>query len=144
MGSQTFMLGRLHWSLQIPPWKFLKLPDDSLQQANPFKLFYQQLQQNVEHRKTPNGFCIIIDSLNTLLNYSKNVYEVLDFLHYVRLLIEENEECSLVVLLHEDDEEQVLKAIAHLSSVIISVEPLETGYSKDITGQVSPIIHVCN
>jgi len=111
-------------------------PYSSSVNDNPFKALYQKIEQDITKHKT-TGSCIIIDNINTFLNFSEDLNDVLEFVHYCQVLVETTENSNLIILIHEDEDEQSLTAIAHKADMIFSIEELETGYSKDITGQIS-------
>lgn len=100
---------------------------------------YETIAKSFSKQK---GGYIIIDNLNVLLNFASSLVDVLDLLRYIKKLVEDSETPSrFIALLHEDGEDEALKSIAHFADIIMSVEELETGYTKEISGQVRSLCH---
>ncbi|XP_043792012.1 uncharacterized protein LOC122714602 [Apis laboriosa] len=86
---------------------------------------------------------IIMDDLNHIFNFGVNLREAMYYVRYLRSLIEHYNTVQLCIVTHIYKDElknsfsnifaQTLKYIAHL---FIKIEPLKTGYSSDISGNL--------
>jgi len=101
-----------------------------------FQSLFDRIYEDITKKSYNSGFCIIIDSVNLLLNFGKPK-DIFSLIHYLKVLVEEKTDSCLVALIHEGEDDKTVKMIIHQSSILISVEELSTGYSKDINGQVS-------
>lgn len=90
---------------------------------------YKFIQQECFVDNSPE--CILLDHIDLLLFlYNENIF---DFLHLLRRLCQKNN-TTIVMLVHSDTGETNM--IEHMSNMIFDVKPLESGYSKDVHGQV--------
>ncbi|KAJ7513478.1 hypothetical protein O6H91_23G001600 [Diphasiastrum complanatum] len=91
------------------------------------------------------GTFIMIDDLSLLeVAAGGSRAHVLDFLHYCQVLSFNSKRCSLISLIHGDIYSSTLfssflRELEHAADVVISVEPLSTGYATDIHGQLKVV-----
>ncbi|PRP74728.1 transmembrane protein [Planoprotostelium fungivorum] len=111
---------------------------------------YVQLKEKIDQEK---GVNIVLDNVNILYHmYTREETDM--FIQYCTSLIrsqpsvrmtigESNEmkesESTLVMLMHEEEEEETMRSIAYSADLILSAEQLETGYSKEVDGQLTVI-----
>ncbi|KAB5532837.1 hypothetical protein PHYPO_G00124740 [Pangasianodon hypophthalmus] len=92
---------------------------------------------------------LIVDDLSVLLSLGVSVRAVLDFTHYCQAAICSRLQGSVVTLVRCDDEDEeeddddddesssrLLRALTHQCTLSLSVKGLQTGYCRDIHGQV--------
>lgn len=86
---------------------------------------------------------LVIDNLNFLINAGVDAEKVADFMHYCCSLAKstDNQLCMLSLLhcnsdLEDDDAIYLRNQLKYHASIQISVKGLETGYSRDVHGEV--------
>jgi len=129
-------LSNLHgWNRQSGSDAPFQLSSSSL------KDLYFQIKNVVSKAKSP---CIIIDDISILYFSGTPVKDILAFFQYLRCLVEQNGG-SLVILAHDDkqeleydDEYQIfVKSLIYQAGQIIQVRQMDSGYSKDVDGEIS-------
>ncbi|KAG7318036.1 hypothetical protein KOW79_019071 [Hemibagrus wyckioides] len=102
----------------------------------------RQREAEADSSSTP---VLIVDDLSVLLSLGVSVGAVLDFTHYCQASICSRLQGSVVTLVRCDDEENededessscLLQALSHQCILSLRVEGLQTGYCRDIHGQV--------
>jgi hypothetical protein len=139
--------GPFSWSVSLQdenveklPKSEMKLPENSEDFAKFLKLIDQRLEEleknsEVSGKGTGNAMCcVLIDCINILANCISR-QELVEWIQACHDLVQDYDGL-FVILMHEDDE-GLLKTIAHRSDFIFSAEPLESGFSKEVTGQIS-------
>ncbi|XP_038980178.1 elongator complex protein 6 isoform X2 [Phoenix dactylifera] len=106
---------------------------------------YSKIQRAIEARRSKEYsrgcITIMIDDLSLLeIAACGSIDCVLDFLYYCISLTAELD-CSLVILNHEDiysseEAPRFLSHLEYLADIVIKTEPLSTGLSADVHGQV--------
>lgn len=88
--------------------------------------------------------CLVIDNISVLIEFGCPVKDVIILVHYLRSFCLTNLNSSVMVLgvqddLGEEDEEnhQLWKSIQHCSSLSIIVSGLDTGFCKEVHGQIT-------
>ncbi|XP_060756992.1 elongator complex protein 6 isoform X1 [Neoarius graeffei] len=90
---------------------------------------------------------LIVDDVSVFLSLGVSVRAVLDFTHYCQAFVCSQLQGCVVTLVRcddceDDDEEEnesssrLLRALSHQCTLSLSVEGLQTGYCRDIHGQV--------
>jgi hypothetical protein len=87
--------------------------------------------------------CLLMDHLDVLLMYTSmhdgTKRELFHFFQKLLVYCHKNE-CSLVILMHGDDNSAVLNSLAnmleHYANVVFRVGGLPSGYSKDVHGMI--------
>lgn len=108
----------------------LDMSDD----ANMKRLFLD-VKRSLDELSAPK--CLVVDDLCDLLSLGGSVQQVLVFLRHCRLLVDLDSSTSLVVGTHRSqDRNLVATATAHMADCRLSVAPLRTGFSSEVTGTV--------
>ncbi|EGG22778.1 UPF0405 family protein [Cavenderia fasciculata] len=121
-----------------------------------YTLFTQDHQKRLNYNPLSQTTFIIdnINILNTFNNLSNNNQQnqnnnnnnrnnynldILNLIQYLHSYVNDNQNCSIVVLFHSDcnDDDTFFKLLQYESDITIMVNSLQTGYSKDIDGQIS-------
>uniref|UniRef100_A0A669QWL0 Elongator complex protein 6 n=1 Tax=Phasianus colchicus TaxID=9054 RepID=A0A669QWL0_PHACC len=91
------------------------------------------------------GRVLLVDDLSVLLSLGAAPVDVLDFIHYCRMVVCSQLKGNIVVLVHgsEDSEDEenklVVTSLCHHSNLILWVEGLATGFCKDVHGEIKII-----
>ncbi|KAI9287267.1 hypothetical protein BC943DRAFT_208035 [Umbelopsis sp. AD052] len=105
--------------------------------------FYNAIRERVE-ASGPNPL-VIIDDANVLLWAGFSHNDVLSLLHNIRVLIE-SVQGTLVTVVHADEEgnyddesDSFVRTMLSRADIVLMVEPLQSGQSRDVHGQLSII-----
>ncbi|KAK3541362.1 hypothetical protein QTP86_023088 [Hemibagrus guttatus] len=111
-----------------------------------FEFVSASLSQREAEADSSSAPVLIVDDLSVLLSLGVSVRAVLDFTHYCQASICSQLQGSVVTLVRCDDEEEdededesasrLLQAMSHQCTLSLRVEGLQTGYCRDIHGQV--------
>ncbi|XP_026989066.2 elongator complex protein 6 [Tachysurus fulvidraco] len=110
-----------------------------------FEFVSSSLSQCEAEAGSSSSPVLIVDDLSVLLSLGVSVRAVLDFTHYCQASICSRLQGSVVTLVRCDDEEEededessshLLQALSHQCTLSLRVEGLQTGYCRDIHGQV--------
>uniref|UniRef100_A0A8C4T4N6 Elongator complex protein 6 n=1 Tax=Erpetoichthys calabaricus TaxID=27687 RepID=A0A8C4T4N6_ERPCA len=130
------------------------LPESDASDAEPQPLSFLRYELSVESSLFFNSHLVyndmsrwaspvlLIDDLSVLLSLGVNPTAVLDFIHYCRMAVCSKQQGNMVTLVHNEDDlgdedcDLVLHALTHQSSLILQVHGLNTGYCRDVHGQV--------
>ncbi|KAL6073364.1 Elongator subunit elp6 [Balamuthia mandrillaris] len=135
-------------SAQQPTWQIGKKEEGLkplYQQLKHYLLPSASLATEEAEEKEEEPFCLIIDNLNPL----QNVYgtsQVVDFVRYLTAAAHSRRGSTCLVLLAHGDEgdeggaESWLKHLEYESDIVVGVDGLPSGYSKDVHGQMY-IVH---
>uniref|UniRef100_A0A8C4XF33 Elongator complex protein 6 n=1 Tax=Erpetoichthys calabaricus TaxID=27687 RepID=A0A8C4XF33_ERPCA len=122
------------------PLSFLRWPSTDLR--NLFDFVNSSLSQSENDMSRWASPVLLIDDLSVLLSLGVNPTAVLDFIHYCRMAVCSKQQGNMVTLVHNEDDlgdedcDLVLHALTHQSSLILQVHGLNTGYCRDVHGQV--------
>jgi len=85
--------------------------------------------------QTNTKTCLILDNINILFNIFQPK-DVLDFIHYCHILAQSPETPGcLVLMMHGDAEDElIVNQLKHKTDLILSVDGLESGVSRDVHG----------
>lgn len=109
------------------------------------KLFHEirtqldSLVKNPQHEKNnPDPALLVIDDLSMLLCWGFNENDVINFIHYIRVLCKQHNVLlvTLMPVIEDDHYTALLKHVEHMSECIIRVKDLPSGHSKDIHGHL--------
>ncbi|XP_020588321.1 elongator complex protein 6 [Phalaenopsis equestris] len=126
----------------------MEFPDEAQKNGieDGFVELYSKILRAVEVKSSGDDrrahISIMIDDLSILeIAAHGSMDHVLDFLHYCFTLTSE-QDCSLVILNHEDvylemESPRLLSHLIYPADFIIKVEPLVTGISADVHGQLT-------
>lgn len=112
-----------------------------------FQLVSASLSQGGAEADSTSSTVLIVDDLSVFLSLGVSVRAVLDFTHYCQASICSRLQGSVVALVRCDDEEEedededegssrLLQALSHQCTLSLRVQGLQTGYCRDIHGQV--------
>lgn len=115
------------------------------------KALYETIKSTIEifRKGSDRKVVLLIDNLSLLTDTGLQVQDVTAFIHYLKIYLTEDLEGNLVYGLNndfgeEDEEGNLLKKFTqHSVDLCVEVKGLETGYCKDVHGQVHKIIFVC-
>ncbi|XP_041362698.1 elongator complex protein 6-like [Gigantopelta aegis] len=114
------------------------------QTLQPLLIFLRnKINKNFENQKCLP--VVIIDNIGFLLNIGVSAKDVVTFMHYLNnCLFKTGEESGLLVTLitnTENDEQSdiVWKSMCHSCSLTLHVAGLESGYCKDVHGEISVV-----
>eukprot|EP01104_Vermistella_antarctica_P015117 TRINITY_DN4898_c0_g1_i2.p2 TRINITY_DN4898_c0_g1~~TRINITY_DN4898_c0_g1_i2.p2 ORF type:complete len:276 (+),score=40.87 TRINITY_DN4898_c0_g1_i2:235-1062(+) len=111
-----------------------------LEGKQPFKELYRVMHE-ASVKRGAQGTLFILDDLSPLFNAtSANESSLLMFMHYCRTLCRDGDERNTVVaLMHSDDvwADSTVTSLAHMADLCIRVDPLPSGYSRDVHGTVN-------
>ncbi|XP_053324038.1 elongator complex protein 6 [Spea bombifrons] len=85
---------------------------------------------------------LIVDDGSVLLSLGVSAVQVLDFIHYCQATVCGKNKGNVLCLVHndsdgEDEENELLvKSLWHRSTLILQAEGLQTGFCKDVHGQL--------
>ena len=103
----------------------------------PLKEFYLNIKNAIGELQSNKNMTLIVDDLSVLSTMGYSISELSSFPQYLRQLVGPS---GLVIIATNkgiSSENNRLSAnLAILADFIITVEPLKTGYCKEITGQV--------
>ncbi|OXB64209.1 hypothetical protein ASZ78_003657 [Callipepla squamata] len=91
------------------------------------------------------GRVLLVDDLSVLLSLGAAPVDVLDFIHYCRMVVCSQLKGNIVVLVHGDEDSEdeenklVVTSLCHHSNLILWVEGLATGFCKDVHGEIKII-----
>lgn len=108
--------------------------------------FYNVIRERVEaSAKTSPNPLVIIDDTNVLLWAGFSHNDVIALLHNIRVLIE-SVQGTLVTVVHADEEgndddesDSFVRTMLSRADIVLMVEPLQSGQSRDVHGQLSII-----
>jgi KaiC/GvpD/RAD55 family RecA-like ATPase len=118
----------------------LELGNNDEEESNALKPLYEKIKSFVEEGGDEER-CIIIDNVSNIANAFLNPIHPLDWLHYCNILVKQSsKKVCLVALVHEDVEDAVdqsfVRSLVYKADLVMSVDGLPSGYSKDVNGQV--------
>ncbi|XP_023219524.1 elongator complex protein 6-like [Centruroides sculpturatus] len=101
---------------------------------------YESIKQAVEDIiENKNEFLLILDDVMLFLSFGASVGDILDLVHYCRLLVKRYGGCLLVCscdITDDDDNQQMNAILTHLCDKLIVIQGLNTGHSREIDGKV--------
>lgn len=108
------------------------------------KILFKIITDHIEKMKKDSGKypSVIIDNISVLVYLGCSVTDIIFFVHYLRSFYLDSQESMIVVGVNNDvgdeDEEnmELWKYIQHCSSLHLVVSGLDTGYCKEVHGQV--------
>ena len=110
-------------------------PDSNAVLQSLYKIIRKSIQRLSE---TTKSVCLVLGNLSDFLTIGMSVASLVTFVTYLRGLMKEFSGLSLVISTHtcdNDDDRDVLRAaLSHVADVTLSVQGLQTGLSKDVTG----------
>jgi Elongation complex protein 6 len=126
---------------------FLYFPDDETSSKScTLKNLYNVIQESVI--KLPGWpdvpTLLLVDDLSILTSIGYSSFEVTMFAHYLQALVcdgRANKTGCMASLVHAgigsvDDTTPLHCIVGHRSDVIVSIQPLKTGYCRDLSGEV--------
>lgn len=113
----------------------------SLIQSKPkLQPLFELIKQTVEEMITKKyKILLIIDDILLFLSFGASVGEILDFVHYCRLLIKRYNGCLLICshdIFDDEENQQINTMLSHLCDKLIAIERLSTGHSREIDGKI--------
>ena len=112
---------------QIEPYVWTTSHENRDNEFN-LRQLYKQVDQFAGSSEQP--IMIIVDCIDILLYYF-TISQVIDFITYCI-----NLSSSCIALIHKENE-SIIDYFTHQSNNIVTINPLDTGYSKEISGQIT-------
>ncbi|KAJ8020657.1 Elongator complex protein 6 [Holothuria leucospilota] len=114
----------------------------------PLYLTIMDLIKSQSTSSTPSPVSVVIDDLSLLMSLGFKAQAITEFIHYCRTALWKLSQNAgnLVTLVHDDadglddDASHLVIALSHQTDMLIKVEGLTSGFSKDVHGQVT-IVH---
>ena len=109
------------------------------------KEFYKIVKEIIDKftLETDKKVVLIIDNLSVLVDVGVNAKDVMALIHYLNVYVTRNIEGTFVVGVNNDmgeqdeDADHLKKFVQHTVNLSLEVKGLETGYCKDVHGQVT-------
>lgn len=149
-GKFVFLDGLTHLNeytseTPYPPAKAPTAPTNTLdhrhKQQDVLKAFYKTVAQYV----TSSNTLVILDDVSVLLYNGFGIEQVSTFVLKLRALVE-NVQGTLLTVMHADEEgaddteqDNFIKSVIYGSSLVLQVQPLNSGLARDVHGQLDVI-----
>lgn len=141
LGYNMFSLHKSKELVVVDGLKFMSSlcvdPDFSKNQYSLRSLLFE-VKQHIHEMSNEEHVYLVIESISNLLLNNFILKEVSCFIHYIRTLMYENKNLSLVCLVHNiedcDDFMSLVNSLKHVSNLLVTVNDLQTGKAADVTG----------
>lgn len=137
LGNSTVFGNALNSASLVPIDLMGPISSAETTHRNVFDAVITDMRAKLESRSTHQPICVVIDDLSLASLVGLDDLSVLRFLRQIQSLNDHDKSSLIVYAQSFDSNKSLVNDLIHVSDLVVRVERLSTGYSKEIDGQVS-------